>query len=80
MMVFYLFKEWKSSADMELLRWEKLLASNNSEFLGGKTVMMVDVAFFPYLAHLVRYGLELNSVSKFITIFSFSIIPFIFHI
>jgi glutathione S-transferase len=51
---------------MELLRWEKLLASNNSEFLGGKTVMMVDIAFFPYLAHLVRYGLELNSVSKFI--------------
>jgi glutathione S-transferase len=57
-------KEWRSSADMELLRWEKLLASNNSEFLGGKTVMMVDIAFFPYLAHLVRYGLELNSYPR----------------
>jgi glutathione S-transferase len=57
-------KEWKLTVDPELTRWEKLLIVNNSEYLGGKSVQLVDIAFFPYLAHLIRYGLELNSYPK----------------
>ncbi len=59
-------KEWKTTLDIELTRWEKLLMMNshsgngNGEFLGGRSIMLVDVAFFPYLAQLVRYGLDLT--------------------
>ena len=61
-------KEFKSTSDVELSRWEKLLVVNGSDFLGGKAIQMVDIAFFPYLAHLVRYGLDLSSVRNFSSI------------
>jgi len=53
-------REWKTSLDIELTRWEKLLMSHGAEFLGGTNIMLVDVAFFPYLAQLVRFGLDLS--------------------
>ncbi len=50
----------KTSIMQELTRWEKLLSSHNGEFLMGDMLTLGDIAFFPYLAHLDRYGLPLS--------------------
>ena len=44
----------------ELYRWDKLL-SHGEEFICGNKVSLVDIAFFPYLAHLVRFGFPLKT-------------------
>lgn len=52
--------EWKGLIEKELYRWEKLLAQQNAEYLLGKKVTLCDIAFFPYLAQLVRFGFQLK--------------------
>lgn len=51
----------KESLANELNFWEKHLAENvTNEFLVGSNFSMADCVFFPSLAWLVKYGLELN--------------------
>jgi glutathione S-transferase len=57
-------KEAKIIVTNELTRWEKLLQSHNEPFLVGKDITIVDVAFFPYFAHLLRYGFNVKKMPR----------------
>lgn len=54
-------KGFKTLLSREMMRWEKLLEYGSSgDFLLGSEISLCDICFFPYLAHLVRYGLPLE--------------------
>jgi glutathione S-transferase len=59
-------KEGKIIITNELTRWEKLLQTHNEQFLMGKDITMVDVSFFPYFAHLLRYGFSIKKMPRYV--------------
>jgi glutathione S-transferase len=57
-------KECKQIMTTELMRWEKLMQSHNEMFLMGKDITIVDICFFPYFAHILRYGFVIKKMPR----------------